>query len=147
MCIRDRPSTVPCPEHRAGANDESVKRRRTSEAIQPRCRVRAAGWTSAATWSAARSGEVGLGALLVRAINRDVDLLVVEADEPGDGGRLMGRERVTPDDVFVGGAVDLEVPVLGRSLVGAFGGGVAREQQIHARVGLGEVVAGWEAGL
>ena len=68
--------------------------------------------------------EVRLGPVQPLSVQRDVDLLVVEGDQAGDGQQLAGREVVAPGQVRVHRAADPDGPVAaGLALVRAGGYG------------------------
>ena len=79
-------------------------------------------------WAALPAGsfeEVGGRPGEELAVEGDVDLLVVEGDQAGDGEELAGGEVVGPGQVRVGRVADRDVPVAaGRALVRAGGDGV-----------------------
>jgi hypothetical protein len=59
----------------------------------------------------------------------DVDLLVVEGDQAGDGEELAGWEVISPGQVRMGGVADRDVPVAaGLPLAGAGGDGVGEPE-------------------
>src|SRR6201988_5439106 len=73
--------------------------------------------------------EDGVRARQQRAVDEDVELLVVESDHPGDGCDFAQRVVVGPSDVRMHGVALSEGPVgRGDSLVGAYGFGLARLQ-------------------
>src|SRR3954463_10192144 len=78
-----------------------------------------------------------------RAVDRDVDLLVEEADEPGDRRRVGQRLLVRPDDV----ALTAHGPVRREALVRADRDRVARAQAVHRDVVARQVVARRQPGL
>lgn len=63
------------------------------------------------------SREVGLWPWLALAVDVDVDLLVEEADQPGDRRRFGAGERVGPSNVVHGHVPDLGVVEVGVALV------------------------------
>src|SRR5882724_5397934 len=85
---------------------------------------------------------------LLDAVDEDtVDELVVEADQAFDASGLGQWLGVVPDEIVVAFALDGQVVVGGRALVGAAGLQRARRQQVEAGVGDRQVVAGGQAGL
>src|SRR6476620_8782198 len=77
-----------------------------------------------------------------RAVDEDVELLVVESDHPGDGCDFAQRVVVGPGDVRMHGVALSEGPVgRGDSLVGAYGFGLARLQVRELDVGAVDVKA------
>src|SRR5580704_2188547 len=91
--------------------------------------------------------EVGLGPLQLLSVQGDIDLLVVEGDQSGDGQQLAGREVVTPGQIGMYRAGRPDGPVAaGRALVRARSHGIAGDQVGEVDVGSAQVVAGGQAG-
>jgi len=57
------------------------------------------------------SGKVGLGAVQQSPVQDDVDLLVVESDQPADGQQLPGGEVVGPGEIGVLRAAGADRPL------------------------------------
>src|SRR6187551_1313135 len=75
------------------------------------------------------------------AVDVDIDLLGVEADQSGDLLALRERGRVGPRDVRANVVPRSQRPVLRRALVRAMTHALAPDQKIHADVGHRHVVA------
>src|SRR5215470_19503115 len=85
--------------------------------------------------------------LLEDSVEVEVDLLVVEASEPGDLLTLRQRRPVDPDEVLVDPGTRVQGPVAGGALVWAVrlcGGG---PEQVQPDVGERKVVARPKAGF
>src|SRR5215467_3371719 len=93
------------------------------------------------------SAEFCVRPLLEDSVEVEVDLLVVEAGEPGDLLALRQRRPVDPDEVLVDCGAGIQGPVAGGALVWAVrlcGGG---PEQVQPDVGERKVVARRKAGF
>src|SRR5579872_1283284 len=93
------------------------------------------------------SGEMGLRPLRCHAVDRKVDLLVVEADEAGDLHRLRQGCPVGPRQVLMQRPVYLDRPVGGGALVRTVRDGVRGPQEVEADLGERKVVPRRKPGL
>src|SRR5437763_4650160 len=91
-------------------------RRPRPERVAPLCRRRAGGGHGLLALHATAPG--GIGATVGLAVHREVDLLVEEAEQVLDGGAVVERVRVVPDDVLDHLSVrELDGVVVGLTLV------------------------------
>src|SRR5205807_3451039 len=93
------------------------------------------------------AGEWCLRGRLALAVDREVDPLVVEAQEPGDPLSVGDRGLVGPHEVVVNLAGDLDRPVRGLALEGTCRLAAGGAEELGADVLAREVIAGRKAGL
>src|SRR5215831_10831280 len=93
------------------------------------------------------SAEICVRPLLEDSVEVEVDLLVVEAGEPGDLLALRQRGPVDPDEVLVDPGTRVQGPVAGCALVRAVRLCGRGPEQVQPDVGERKVVARRKAGF